>query len=127
FAGRARRCLKSNAFQRKRISSVETERRKDSREALDFLHDGICSADLHGDLCWIAAKTVAVDLYRVAAGIRTGVWENSQDLRTVAEGVRGDGEPAVLKIGSEVDGAVREAWRRSRLDLSGTGNRDARS
>src|SRR5258708_18262592 len=81
--------------------------------------------DLDGDVCGIGAEAVAVNLHRVAARIRAGVWEELQNLRTVAEGVRSDGEPAVLEIGGQVDGAVRDAWRRARLDLSRCGNGDA--
>src|SRR5260370_38276575 len=39
-------------------------------------------------------------------------------MRTVAEGVRSDGKPAILEIGRQVDCAAGDAWRRARLDLS---------
>src|SRR5713226_4034206 len=72
----------------------------------------------------IVAEAVAIDLHRVATGIHACVGEKLQNLRTVAEGVRGDSEPAVLKIRGQIDSAVRNAWRRVRLDLRGSGNTD---
>src|SRR5437016_4653076 len=117
--------LQSDAFEREGIAGVESDGGSHSGNVLHFLHHSVCATDLDGDLGWITAKTVAVNLHQVAARVRTSVRENSQNLRTVAKGVGGDGEPAVLEIGSEVDGTVRDAWRRARLDLSGTGNGDA--
>src|SRR5260370_3704592 len=39
-------------------------------------------------------------------------------MRTVAEGVRSDGKPAILEIGRQVDCAAGDGGRRVRLDLS---------
>src|SRR5260370_36594830 len=83
------------------------------------------ASKLYGDLCGNGGEAVAVDLHRVAARIRAGVWEELENLRTVAESVRGDGKPAVLEIGGQVDGAARDAWRTARLALSRRGNCDA--
>src|SRR5260370_14693706 len=73
----------------------------------------------------VGGEGVGVDLEQGGGGIRAGVWEELENLRTVAESVRGDGKPAVLEIGGQVDGAARDAWRRARLDLSRCGNCDA--
>ncbi len=111
--------MQGDPLERERIAGIETERGGDAGDAVHFLHGGVCAADFHGDFCCIVAKAVAVDLHGVAAGVHAGVGEELQDLRTVAEGVRGDGEPAVLEIGGQVEGAVGNAWGRARLDLSG--------
>ena len=115
---------KGDALERKRIAGIEAERSSDIRYILHFLDGRIFAADFYGDLCWIAAEAVPVDLHQVAARIRAGVWEELQNLRTVAEGVRGDGKPAVLEIRAQIDGAVRDAWRRVRLDLGESRNGD---
>src|SRR5258708_14659498 len=70
----------------------------------------------------MSGEAVAIDLHGIAAGMRAGVGEKLQNLRTVTESVRSDGEPAVLEIRGQVDGAVRNAGGRARLDLSWAGN-----
>src|SRR5258707_8517768 len=89
----------------------------DAGNILLFLNGSVCAADFYGDFCWVAPEAVAVDLYGVAAGIYAGVGEDLQNLGTVAESVRGDGEPAVLEIRGQIDGAVRNTGRRACLDL----------
>ena len=101
--------MHGDALERERIAGVETERRGNAGNTLHSLYGGVRAADLYSDFCWIAAKAVAIDLHGVAARIRAGVGEKLQNLRTVAEGIRDDGEPAVLEVRGQIDGAVRNA------------------
>src|SRR5690349_8542354 len=103
LTGRSRRSEQRDALDREWVGGVQTKGRRYRGDILDFFHGRRGPADFHADLRGIGAEAISVNLYRVTAYASSGVGENLQNLRTVAERVRRKRQPGVLKIRGQID------------------------
>src|SRR5271154_351434 len=122
FSSGSWRGLHRDSFDGKGISGVESERTYNRGYALHFFHCRAGAADFDSDFGGITAKSVAIDLNGVAAAICSGIGEDLQNLRAIAEGVRRDGQPPAGEVRIHIDWSIGNAGRRSRLNLRGAGH-----
>src|SRR4029077_2689369 len=64
-----------------------------------------------------------IDLDCLTSRFRPSVGEDFEDLRTVAEGVGRNGQPATGEIRGDIDRPAYKSWRSGALNLRGTDGR----